>query len=81
VDEPAKSYKTFTQINNDKKFGNEEIDSSRKDPHSWPSYRKFLPSGVGRKKKLFRIIVSVSRLTFTNFLRGSILDVFWNDPI
>jgi hypothetical protein len=63
-----------------KKSGNEEIDSSRKDPHSRPPHRKFLPSGGGGKKKLFQIIVSVSRLT-SNFLRGSIMDVFWNDPI
>jgi hypothetical protein len=49
--------------------------------------RKFLPSGGGREKKLFLIIVNVlghpkgvGGLT-SYFLRRGGMDVFWNDPI
>ena len=51
-----------------------------------PPQRKFLPSGGGGEKKLCLIIVNVlghpkgvGRLT-SYFLRGSGMDVFWNDP-
>jgi hypothetical protein len=52
-----------------------------------PPQKKLLPSGGGREKKLFLIILSVlghskgvGGLT-SNFLHGGGMDVFLNDPI
>jgi hypothetical protein len=62
------------------------MDYSRKDPHS-PHGGNFCRPERVERNKLFVIIVNVLghlkgvRGLTSNFLDGSGMDVFWNDPI